>query len=252
MLQLPQRAGARFTRIDIAEIARGAAAVRQRSKSSRQKADPVIKLVARYRSAVEQHKAAIADLKAFYASHDPMEVKPAAVYLPSLAVMLLHGGTQNFEFFSIPAITIWADEARKTYRAILRGRPRNGPSNLISRYNAKKHMADVNRLEPQLKRALRRRMKDVRQHWADSGYQSLVDRRHRTKLAMINARKTLIDARATSLAGVSAVLTLLQEQAWDEVAFKSIDGEMPPAGRKRILENLEKAIAVLMPEARKK
>lgn len=251
MLQLPQRASAKFTKADIAEIARGAVTVRHRSKPARPKLDPVIKLVEQYRACVESHKAAIADLKAFYASHEPTEVKPAVVSLPSLAIMTLHGAVQNCDFYDIPSIEVWANEARKIYRAILRGHPKDEWSKSITRAQARKYIGEVNKLEPELKRTLRRRMKIVKQRWADSGYQPLVDRHHRTREAMIDSRHKLCTAQATSFAGVSAVLSLLQDQAWSEFCGHLLDLEMPPVGRKKVLANLESAIAELMPEARK-
>ncbi|GEM_PF-5487480 len=251
MLQLPQRSSGKFTRADLAEIARGAASVKQRSKSRRPKPDPIINLVSRYRTAVERHKAAIADLKSFYASHDPMEVRPAAVYLPPAAMLTIHDSIDNREFFAIYEIEIWADNARKYYRAILRGRRTDAESKTISRATAKERIAIVDSLEPQLKRALRRQKKIVKQRWADSGYQALTDQRHQTYMAMIRARSALHDNQAISLAGLSAVLGLLQEQAWDETCGKMIDGAMPTQCRKLVLANLEKTVAALMPEEQK-
>ena len=251
MLQLPQRSSGNFTRADLAEISRGAASVKQRAKSQRPKPDPVIKLVARYRTAVQRHKATITDLKAFYASHDPMEVRPAAVYLPPAAMLTIHDSINNREFFAVYEIEIWADNARKYYRAILRGRRTDAESKTISRTAAKDRIADVEKLEPQLKRGLRRQKKITKQRWADSGYQALIDQHHRTYMAMTRARNALRDNQATSLVGLSAVLSLLQDQAWDETCGNMIDGAMPTQCRKAVLANLEKAVAVLIPGAQK-
>ena len=221
MLQLPTQTARHFTKATIAKVTPGA-------KITNRDADPIIKAAADVRTAYDLYVLLSETIHDVKSKHDPEVFKNAVVYLPPSDFLTVALTIHDRKFITQAAITRWASAHRAHYQEKARQNKKwslalgQKSEGIVTGNQARLHLKEINEIETLLKKALRKREREIDRTWREIGYSQLRRKTSRALMTYHARLKTLVSMKPRGVHGAHAIIDTLGYFAeYEEAALKA-------------------------------